>query len=79
MPKTLSDVTRDAMELPEIERLRLARILLDLSEPAVDSEEELQTAWENEINRRLHELESGQVKGIPLDQVKQRIESSFRS
>lgn len=33
MPKTLAEVTRDAAELSATERLKLARILLDLSDP----------------------------------------------
>ena len=79
MPKTLTEVTRDATELPEAERLKLARILLDLSETDTDSREEVEAAWESEIERRLQELESGQVKGVPLEQVKRRIEARFRS
>jgi putative addiction module component (TIGR02574 family) len=79
MPKTLSEVTQEAAELPGPERLKLASILLDLSEPVIEPIADVQSAWEAEIERRLHELRSGRVKGIPLDEVKKRIEGRFKS
>ena len=79
MPKTLTEVTRDAAELPASERLKLARILLDLSEPATDSSQELQAAWDDEITRRLRELRAGAVQGVPLDAVKRKIEAGFQA
>ena len=79
MSKTLTEVTRDAAELPAPERLKLARILLDLSETATESAEELQAAWDDEISRRLRELRSGVVKGVPLDAVKRKIEAGLQA
>ncbi|MBI2926617.1 MAG: addiction module protein [Verrucomicrobia bacterium] len=78
MSKTLTEVTHDAAELPAPERLKLARILLDLSETATESAAELQTAWDDEIARRLRELRSGAVKGVPLNSVKRKIEAGFQ-
>ena len=63
MLKTLAEVTCDAADLPAPERLKLARILLDLSEPATESPDDIQNAWDQEIERRLQELRSGKVKG----------------
>ncbi len=79
MAKTLIEVTRDATALPELERLKLARILLDLSESPAMPSEEVERAWEEEIARRLRELRTGTVQGVPLDEVKRRIEASFGS
>jgi putative addiction module component (TIGR02574 family) len=75
MSKTLTEVTRDAADLPEIERLKLVRILLDLSEsePTPDVQED----WDREIERRLVELRAGKVKGVPLEDVKRKIESRW--
>jgi putative addiction module component (TIGR02574 family) len=70
MPKTLTEVTRDAADLPAGERLKLARILLDLSEAAVDDPDDVQSVWDQEIERRLEDLRSGKVKGVPLEEVK---------
>lgn len=79
MTKTLIEVTRDAAALPERDRLKLARILLDLSEPSTLPSEDVETAWDDEIARRLRELRTGEIKGVPLAQVKQRIEAGFTS
>jgi putative addiction module component (TIGR02574 family) len=79
MPKTLTEVTQEAAELPGHERLKLARILLELSETDTEPLVGVNNAWETEIERRLLELRSGQVKGIPLEEVKKRIEARFSS
>jgi putative addiction module component (TIGR02574 family) len=79
MPKTLIEVAQDATALPESERLKLARILLDLSESLPAPSEDAEAVWDEEITRRLHELRTGKVKGVPLAQVKRRIEAGFAS
>jgi len=79
MPKTLSELTRDAAELPAPERLKLARILLDLSESETAPTADAQAAWDEEIERRLQELRLGTVRGVLLDEVKRKIEAGFRS
>ena len=56
MPKTLSEVTQEAAELPGPERLKLARILLELSETDTEPLADAQNAWESEIERRLQEF-----------------------
>lgn len=78
MQKTLTEVTRDAAELSASERLKLARILLDLSETSPELTDELQAAWDGEIARRLGELRTGTVQGVPLAEVKKRIEAGFQ-
>jgi putative addiction module component (TIGR02574 family) len=77
MPKTLSEVTRDAAELLDSDRLKLARILLDLSNSGTEPTPEADAEWDQEIERRLEELRSGRVKGIPLDEVKRKLEQRF--
>ena len=72
MPKTLHEATKDAAELPAPERFKLARILLDLSETNPEPAEEVQAAWDVEIARRLEELRTGTVRGVPLQEVKKR-------
>ena len=79
MPKTLTEVTRDAAGLPAPERLKLARILLELSETATEPADDLQAAWDEEIARRLRELRTGAVKGVPLAEVKRKIEARFQA
>jgi putative addiction module component (TIGR02574 family) len=79
MSKTLTEVTRDAAELPAPERLKLVRILLDLSESEIETIPDVQDDWDREIEKRLMELRSGKVKGVPLEDVKKRIESRWPS
>ena len=79
MPRTLKEVTRDAADLPAPERLKLASILLDLSEPAMESPDDVQNAWDQGIERRLQELRSGKVKGVPIEEVKAKIEARLPS
>lgn len=77
MPKTLNEVTRDAAALSVDDRLKLARILLESADQATEPVVEVETAWEEEIERRLSEIRAGKVTGVPLAEVKRRIEASF--
>jgi putative addiction module component (TIGR02574 family) len=79
MPKTLTELAEDAAALPGEEQLKLARILLELSESDSPFEPDIQEAWDKEIDHRLQELRSGKVKAVPLQEVRKRIESRFRS
>jgi putative addiction module component (TIGR02574 family) len=79
MPKTLSQVVQDAAELPAPDRLKLARLMLDLTDLDLGSADQVQSEWEEEIQKRLQELRSGQVTGVPLKEVKRRIEAGFKS
>ena len=64
--------------MPASDRLKLARILLDISESEATPAADAQAAWDQEIERRLQELRSGAVQGVPLDEVKRKIEAGFR-
>ena len=79
MPKTLDEVAQDAAGLPASDRLKLARLMLDLTDAESASPDQIQSEWDEEIQRRLKELRSGQVTGAPLEDVKKRIEARFRS
>lgn len=68
MSRTLQDLYREASELSENERAELAGLLLESleSEPEADVE----AAWAEEIERRVREIDSDNVKTIPWEQVK---------
>jgi hypothetical protein len=57
--KMLAEIAKDAMELPPGQRLTLARILLELSEPDQDFSPQVETAWEQEIERSIKAIKSG--------------------
>lgn len=69
MTKVLSEVTRDALDLPPSERRTLARILLDTSESDRDFSPEVDAAWEEEIALRLHNIDAGTAQSRPAAEV----------
>jgi putative addiction module component (TIGR02574 family) len=77
--KILSEVAKDALELPPNQRLTLARILLDLSEPDQDYSPEVETAWEQEIERRIKAVKSGNAQSKSFDQVFAELDRRFPS
>jgi len=57
----------EALRLSEGDRGELADRLLESIEPALDP------AWEEEIGRRLEEIDSGKVKPIPWSEVRRQL------
>jgi hypothetical protein len=67
--KMLADITKDALELTAVQRLTLARILLDLSDDNRDYSPEAETAWEEEICRRMEAVKTGTAQSRTFDEV----------
>jgi putative addiction module component (TIGR02574 family) len=65
-----SELLKQALTLSDKERAELASNLIDSLDPTVDADAEL--AWQEEIARRLEEIESGRVKTIPWDEVRRK-------
>jgi len=65
-----SELLKQALTLPDKERAELASSLIDSLDPIVDPDAEL--AWQQEIARRLEDVESGRVKTIPWDEVQRK-------
>jgi putative addiction module component (TIGR02574 family) len=78
MPVTLEQVTEEVRELsrPDREQL-LARLIRDLEPVENLSAAEIESAWDNEIARRLEEIDSGKVKAAPAEEVFARIQSKL--
>jgi hypothetical protein len=57
--KVLSDIAKEAMDLPPAQRRALARMLLDFSEADHDFSPAVEAAWEEEICRRMHTVTTG--------------------
>jgi hypothetical protein len=77
MTKVLSEVTRDALDLPLAERRTLARILLDTSDSDRDFSPEVDAAWEEEIARRLRAIEEGTAQSRPAKEVFSDLDRRF--
>jgi putative addiction module component (TIGR02574 family) len=77
--KAISELAKDALRLPSDQRLRLARILLDLSEDNPESAAEVESAWEEEICRRMKAVEEGTAQARPLEEVFAELDRRFPS
>ena len=67
MSSNLDQLTADAMKLPLRDRVRLARRLVSTIDDEVEADTE--ALWFAEAERRLDELRSGKVEGIPAEDV----------
>lgn len=66
MSSLIDELSRKARALPPEERVRLAEELISSVQ---DSNEEIEAAWAEEIERRLEEVENGTAKLIPAEEV----------
>lgn len=71
MTKSVATLFEDALVLEENDRATLAGLLFESIEAEPDPD--VNAAWEVEIERRLNQLESGEVELIPWDEVKQKL------
>jgi putative addiction module component (TIGR02574 family) len=76
MPLTLDQLEAVASKPSPAGRAALIERLHELKEPA---DPEVQAAWDEEIARRIQELDSGQVKCIPCDDLMARIRTKRSS
>lgn len=77
MGETAEKLLREALRLGDDERAELAAELLASLDgpPDADAEE----AWALEIERRAAKVLSGESKGVPWEEVRDRIERELRS
>ena len=75
--KVLSDIAKEALDLPPAQRRVLARILLDLSEDDQDFSPEVETAWEEEICRRMHTVTTGEARSRSFADVFAALDQRF--
>jgi hypothetical protein len=76
--KAISElVAKDALELPPVQRLTLARILLDLSDEHQDFSPEVEAACEKEICRRMEEVKTGRARSAGFDEMFARLDRQF--
>ena len=67
----MSELFREAAELPEGDRAALVGLLIESLEPGPEAE--VEAAWEREIERRVSEIEAGTVELIPWDVVREEL------
>ena len=75
MTQQASELLQKALSLSEEERAELAGSLIEGRDATVD--EAAEAAWNEEIARRIEDLDSGRAKTIPWEVVRSRISSKF--
>ena len=75
MSEEASELLRKAVSLPVGERAELAGSLIESLDSTKDKS--VQAAWDEEIVRRMEELDSGKVKPVPLDEGRRRLSSAI--
>jgi len=76
MKATLDQVAHDAGELSPQDRWKLVARLIRELEPGDElSDAEVEKAWDEEVSRRLEEIDSGKVKAVPAEEVFARIQA----
>ena len=76
MAKPTRELESKALKLSPRERARLAQRLISSLEREVDTDAE--KLWRQEAERRLGEIKSGKVAGIPAEKVIRKARSSLR-
>jgi putative addiction module component (TIGR02574 family) len=75
MTEQASSLLQKALTLSEEERADLACSLIDSLDPTVD--EGAAGAWDQEIARRISDLDSGRAKTVPWEDVRCRLSSKL--
>ena len=73
----VESIIDQALQQPEKERARIAERLISSLHHAADANVEL--AWQEEVARRLKEIDSGAVQCIPWEDVRARLYENARA
>ena len=65
------EILGSAMKLPDTVRARIAEALISSLDTPAD--QNVDRAWQIEIDKRLHEIDSGAVKCIPWEEIRDRL------
>jgi putative addiction module component (TIGR02574 family) len=71
MTDRAKELLAQALELEESERAEIAGSLLQSLEPSPSSD--VETAWREEVRKRLAELDSGEAETIPWETVRDEL------
>ena len=75
MAAEVERVVEQALSLPGMERLSVARRILESIEP--EASEEVERAWEAEIIKRVETIDSGAAKFRSWEELKKDFDSRF--
>ncbi len=78
MGAVLKEIEEQAMQLPLKERSELAhRLLVSLEGEPEDSPEAIAKAWDEEITRRVADMDAGRTNWIPADEVMAKLRAKI--
>ena len=71
MARNVAEILLEASELPESDRAELAGRLLETLHGQPD--EDVEAAWAEEVERRVRQIDAGEVKTIPWEEVRAKL------
>ena len=78
MATNLDTLTREALSLPAAQRAALARTLIhSLDEDTDPDAAAVEAAWDQEIARRIADVEAGRVTGRPAEIVLKEMRAKY--
>jgi putative addiction module component (TIGR02574 family) len=75
MTQEAADLLKRALSLPVSERADLAGSLIESLDETQD--ESVAAAWDEEVARRMAEIDSGTVKPVSLEEARRRLSSAI--
>ena len=75
MSQEAADLLKKALSLPVSERADLAGSLIESLDNAQD--ESVEAAWDEEVARRMADIDSGTVKPVSLEEARRRLSSAL--
>ena len=76
MTQDATELLKRALSLTAEERAELAGFLLDSLDGPPEDPEAVEAAWNEEIARRIEDLDSGKVKPVALDTFRRKLSSA---
>jgi len=77
MTQEASELLKKALALSTEERAQLVDSLLESLEERHEEPPAVEAAWNDEVARRIAELDSGNAKTIPWEEIRQRISAKL--
>jgi len=77
MTQDATELLQRALALTAEERAELAGSLLESLDGDAEDPQAVEAAWNEEIARRIKDLDSGKAKTVPWEEVRQRISSKL--
>ena len=76
---TATDILDQALHLPDTERALIAERLIFSLDPATDPDAEVELAWQEEVRKRLAQIDHGEVQCVPWEEVRDRLRGKYRA